>query len=343
MSTRVLDRNFVLQKQLERSCRRLQREYKITQRKTQILAEGCVAFTYQLLYEATLKEKESLKYETLLAKTPNPDSTGNKKSHPVNTAAYISRFRPQTAHTQNDTNKNLEKRPSSAHPLLQSEISIDNIQTNDKKGSENSGVGNAWTKVKQKIQDKELINTSDDPHSDNRHTQNETIITGSTENVSQEIPKTHHRPKTADFYRKKQPENELAIFWSRKIRSVIEKWDQEDKEEDFIQSDTATDAVSCRTRTTQCITPPLQQNVLTESDKRLRAFVRRFGSKYRTQMQPMTTSEVSKGGRKNFKISKQDLASIHADASRRMKNTKMILKKSGKIQANVERYAEHAD
>jgi hypothetical protein len=106
----------------------------------------------------------------------------------------------------------------------------------------------------------------------------------------------------------------------RKIRSVIEKWDQEDKEEDFIQSDTVTDTVSCKTRTTQCITPPLQQNVLTESDKRLRAFVRRFGSKYRTQMQPMTTSEVSKGGRKNFKISKQDLASIHADASRRMKN-----------------------
>lgn len=343
MSTRVLDRNFVLQKQLERSCRRLQREYKITERKTQILAEGCVAFTYQLLYEATLKEKESLKYETLLAKIPN-HTTGNKKSQPVNAAAYISRFRPQTAHAQNGTNKNLEKRPSSAHPLLQSEITIDNIQTNDKKESENSGVGNAWTTVKQKVQNKELINISDDPHSeDSRHTQNETIITGSAENVSHEIPKTRYRPKTADFYRKKQPENELAIFWSRKIRSVIEKWDQEDKEEDFIQSDTVTDTVSCKTRTTQCITPPLQQNVLTESDKRLRAFVRRFGSKYRTQMQPMTTSEVSKGGRKNFKISKQDLASIHADASRRMKNTKMILKKSGKIQANVERYAEHAD
>jgi hypothetical protein len=61
-----------------------------------------------------------------------------------------------------------------------------------------------------------------------------------------------YRPKTADFYRKKQPENELAIFWSRKIRSVIEKWDQEDKEEDFIQSDTVTDTVSCKTRTTQC-------------------------------------------------------------------------------------------
>jgi hypothetical protein len=43
-----------------------------------------------------LKEKESLKYETLLAKIPN-HTTGNKKSQPVNAAAYISRFRPQTA------------------------------------------------------------------------------------------------------------------------------------------------------------------------------------------------------------------------------------------------------
>jgi hypothetical protein len=70
-----------------------------------------------------------------------------------------------------------------------------------KKESENSGVGNAWTTVKQKVQNKELINISDDPHSeDSRHTQNETIITGSAENVSNEIPKTRYRPKTADFY-----------------------------------------------------------------------------------------------------------------------------------------------
>ncbi|XP_063427102.1 uncharacterized protein LOC134710647 [Mytilus trossulus] len=338
---RTLDRNFVLQKQLERSFKGLEKEYKTSQRRNQCIAESCVSFTYQLLHEATLKEKENFKKRP---KTAKPSYSNTHERTIVDADVNNTRLRPQTAHGQHDKTDSKQKRPSSAHPLIpQNENKGDEEQCDVERKDTGQKPKNAWIKVKEIVQKTKSVNSNE--LNEKRNSQDEQI---SIENIPVTCDYLQHnrrRPKTADFYRKKQPESELAIFWSRKVRYAIDKWDLEDNEDDFIDNDIFSVA-SRASRAKRPITPPVHKTEMTETEKRLKAFVRRFGSKYRTQMNLSSAtsnhSAVTTGGRKNFSISRQELASIHGDVSRRLKNTKMIVKKSGSIQRSVEKYADYA-
>ncbi|XP_052103645.1 uncharacterized protein LOC127737152 [Mytilus californianus] len=337
---RTLDRNFVLQKQLERSFKGIEKEYKSSQRRNQCIAESCVSFTYQLLHEATLKEKENFKKRPKTAK-PNYCNTHDRVTE--DTGVNNTRLRPQTAHGQYDKTDSKQKRPSSAHPLIPHDENKGDEQCDAERKDSFQKPKNALTRVKEIVQKTNSLNPN--VLNEKRNSQDEQISIENVPITYDTRQQNRRRPKTADFYRKKQPESELAIFWSRKIRYAIDKWDLEDNEDDFIENDTISVA-SRASRAKRPLTPPVHKTEMTETEKRLKAFVRRFGSKYRTQMNLSTAtsghSAVTTGGRKNFSISRQELASIHGDVSRRLKNTKMIIKKSGTIQRSVEKYAEYA-
>lgn len=324
---RTLDRNFVLQRHLERSCKRLEKEFKIAQRKSQNVAEACVAFTYKLLQEATVREKEKIKSR------PNPSvsSEGITKCNcNKETKRIASHVRPLTAHTSRVNRKNSQKRPSSAHPIIPTnsrDISpeCEQLHTQLKAAKETTAIKSDTTHLKTNIKGKSIESNME---LRSQISEISSFSRANNENID--------KPKTADFYKRKQPECELAIFWTRKVNAVIAKWDKEDYELDFRINKTD-DVQHIR----KLVTPPLQKVALTESEKRLKAFVRRFGQKYRTQISPVSpTTTISNGGRKNFNISGRELASIHADTARRLKNTQIVVKKSGKLQHNVERYLD---
>lgn len=330
---RSLDRNITLQKDLERSCKSLEKELKIAQRKTQNVAEACVSFTYRLLQEAAIREKENVRRRP---------KTSGQRGHEVKTAHYPEiekrtvHVRPQTAHNGRINQKEGQKRPSSAHPLIPTNNYSSDVDSPESETPHALFKATNCSK-KMPVNKSVLTASKNDMKTEGVNNREELRgeLTSRLSEVSIASPLTNGRHKSADFYRRKHPECEMALFWNRRVNTLIAKWDKQDLEPGLNGNGNVEVP-----QITDSLTPPLKKSPLTEAEKKIKAFVRRFGQKYRIQIGPgSSTSPATHDGGKNFTISGRELASIHAETSRRLKNTQDLLKKSEKLQQVVERYS----
>ncbi|XP_062602806.1 uncharacterized protein LOC134264533 [Saccostrea cucullata] len=136
------------------------------------------------------------------------------------------------------------------------------------------------------------------------------------------------RPKTADRYRQRRPDDELSEYWNRRVASIIRKWDLQDNDQYSKDLKVIKDIGR----------PPCRRfNSKTgEAEMRTKTFIQKYSGKYRSLLRPESAPIMENRQRRNEKISRQELASINADTAKHKKNTKMLLLKSREIKLYVE-------
>ncbi|XP_061193080.1 uncharacterized protein LOC133201299 [Saccostrea echinata] len=136
------------------------------------------------------------------------------------------------------------------------------------------------------------------------------------------------RPKTADRYRQRRPDDELSEYWNRRVASIIRKWDLQDN-----------DQYSKDLKVIKDIGRPPYRRVDSktgEAELRTKTFIQKYSGKYRSLLRPETAPVLENRQRRKEKISRQELATINADTAKHKKNTKMLLLKSREIKLYVE-------
>lgn len=148
------------------------------------------------------------------------------------------------------------------------------------------------------------------------------------------------RPKTAADYRRKQPEDEMSQYWSKRINRLINKWDIEDKPNNNqglhlkCEFDVAEDSGP-----KSPIAPP-ESAPVGEATRRKNQFMQTYGKRY---MFAIRADPAAQAAQNKYKrpviVTRQELASIHADLAKKRKQTRLILRKSKRIVTSMAKIA----
>ena len=136
------------------------------------------------------------------------------------------------------------------------------------------------------------------------------------------------RPKTAELYRRRRPDDELSEYWNRRVARIIRKWDLQDNEQYSKDLKIARDMGP----------PPYKRldSKAGEAEIKTKTFIQKYSGKYRTLLRPDTAPILEYRQKRSEKVSRQDMASIEAATAKYKKNTKMLLLKSKEIKLYVE-------
>lgn len=335
------------------------------------------------LNEKQSREKQSDRNaKAKIIDTINYVSMANKKamsqSSDVQDSAAISdnktRARPLTAHGEQmkkAENDDLSKRPVSAYASLHQKfvidsddhdsvtddketelpknpmnrrISLSTLRNMEKRTSvDEKAVLRPWQKIKQAVGSKSTDKAKErQPVSDNNENNQKAVPTTKSSNESKWANRSvsiRDRPKTADYYRRKHPDDERSEYWNRRVRNLILKWNVEDRGESYLER---WDLLS---KTSSNGPPPLLSidPNMGEAEIKAKSFVRKYANKYRTLLRIASAPPQDTRQRRSEKITRQELASIHADIAKTRKNTRTILRKSKRLKMYVEQLAAVAD
>lgn len=140
-----------------------------------------------------------------------------------------------------------------------------------------------------------------------------------------ETMNTFARPKTADRYRRRRPDDELSEYWNRRVANIIRKWDLRDS-----------DQYTKDLKVVKDIGPPPYRKLDSRTGQ-VERFIQKYSGKYRSLLRQTTSPALLDNRQKRSeKISRQDLASINADTAKYKKNTKFLLSKSREIKLFIE-------
>jgi hypothetical protein len=366
-------KNALLQKQFERQYNRLERERKSTQRRIQITEEKCVHSVYNLLQEAELyeqekkqkQEEERLKRIEKESKNPVFYYEIENEYVPKQPETKLVRGRPMTASVSTRRSgtqrKELRIRPSSATPALCCEngdppasttTNAQRISSAESSHSRLSSASSYSSVQKENVFDSRPSSADNGTLSANpgtnlklwqlshrrnserklsavrRHSSARSVR--SVDEPPEPFPEpetinTFARPKTADRYRRRRPDDELSEYWNRRVANIIRKWDLRD-------SDQYTKDV----KVVKDMGPPPYRKLNSRTGQ-VERFIQKYSGKYRSLLRQSTSPALLDNKQKRSeKISRQEVASINADAARYKKNTKYLLSKSREIKLYVE-------
>ena len=141
-----------------------------------------------------------------------------------------------------------------------------------------------------------------------------------------------NRPKTADYYRKKHPDDPRSEYWNDRVHILIRKWNMQDRGESYL------DRRNISAIANVSKPPPhiMHDPNMGQAEIKVKSFLRKYATKYRTLLVASSAPPQESRHRKSEKITRQELASIHADVAKRKHNTRMILRKSKRLKSFVE-------
>lgn len=360
-------KNALLQKQYERLYNRLERERKSTQRRIQATEEKCVHSIYSLLQEAETHEQEKRRKQEeeeekrikKEGKTPVFFYEIENEYEPKQPETKSIRGRPMTASVRTRIKSadrtDLSTRPSSAGPALSvgrrgsvstasvvlrgssadrsnrrssNASSCDSIKKDSSLNSRpcsaktdvNQGNVKLWQLSPQRDNERKL--------SIGKRESSAKSVKSVDENQEPDLLNSFARPKTADRFRRRTPDDELSEYWNRRVARIIRKWDLKDNEQ-----------YTKDIRVIRDIGPPPYKRLDSktgEAELKTKSFIQKYSGQYRSLLRPETAPILETIAKRNEKISRQEMASINADTAKYKKNTRMLLLKSREIKLYVE-------
>ncbi|OWF43352.1 uncharacterized protein LOC110459849 [Mizuhopecten yessoensis] len=154
------------------------------------------------------------------------------------------------------------------------------------------------------------------------------------------------RPRTADDFRRKCDEDDMTTYWNKRVTKLLKRWNLEDMSDPFLTNDVVSqsdDNVTPRMPSSPVLEPPTRpQEPQTDASLKTKKFIHTYGSHFRSLLRPNSAPPVteSKVRRRPVKATRQEMASIKADISRRRKQTNAILKKSKHIRNHIQALAD---
>ncbi|KAK3093927.1 hypothetical protein FSP39_021904 [Pinctada imbricata] len=202
----------------------------------------------------------------------------------------------------------LSKRPVSAHASLHKKFDIDSDENDDDTGDKGSELP--------------------------KNPMNRRISLATLRNMENRIVNRKQQIITE----RNTPTTKGQEYWNRRVRNLILKWNVEDKGESYLER------WDLLAKTSSTGPPPLltRDPNMGEAEIKAKSFVRKYANKYRTLLRIASAPPTDTRQRRSEKITRQELASIHADIAKRRKNTRTILRKSKRLKIYVEQLASVA-